>query len=614
MKQRKTIYLQLIMSLILVISLVTGCVAPGQSADKETDAQTEAGLESSASYEKYEKAHLDAQEHFDQMMNDLFLDEVDNSLITLHYTLANPAAFGITDYDKTLGTVTLEESKQALADAKSLKVQLNDIDSRHLREDQLLTYTILSSYLNTMLSSEGLELYDQPLSSSLGIQAQLPILLSEYVFYTKQDVEDYLSLLSSIDTYYESIIEFEKQKTEAGLGLCDTAIDRIIESCNAYLLDADHSFMAETFAQRLDQVEGLTDTEKEDYSARNRAAINEHFVPAFQKLIDGLTPLKGTGTNDKGLYYFPEGQKYYQYLVNAYTGTSYQDIPELKKAISDQMMNDLTAMDELLTENPALAKKMYSYSFSLTDPNEILENLRTQCIKDFPAIEDYVCNIKNVPSALEATLSPAFYLTVPIDRPQDNSIYINNGSTNTARNLYSTLAHEGYPGHMYQTLYFNRNNSCNLRKLLSFSSYSEGWATYVEYYSYTLDNGLDPDLGELLRHNAAFTLSLYAILDLNIHYEGWDIKQVQDYLNHYFRISDPSVITTIYYDIAENPANYLEYYVGYLEILNMQSEAKKTLGSRYTNMEFNRFLLDIGPAPFSVIKPYFNEWLIEENK
>lgn len=614
MKQRKTIYLQLIMSLILVISLVTGCVAPGQSADKETDAQTEAGLESSASYEKYEKAHLDAQEHFDQMMNDLFLDEVDNSLITLHYTLANPAAFGITDYDKTLGTVTLEESKQALADAKSLKVQLNDIDSRHLREDQLLTYTILSSYLNTMLSSEGLELYDQPLSSSLGIQAQLPILLSEYVFYTKQDVEDYLSLLSSIDTYYESIIEFEKQKTEAGLGLCDTAIDRIIESCNAYLLDADHSFMAETFAQRLDQVEGLTDTEKGDYSARNRAATNEHFVPAYQKLIDGLTPLKGTGTNDKGLYYFPEGQKYYQYLVNAYTGTSYQDIPELKKAISDQMMNDLTAMDELLTENPALAKKMYSYSFSLTDPNEILENLRTQCIKDFPAIEDYVCNIKNVPSALEATLSPAFYLTVPIDRPQDNSIYINNGSTNTARNLYSTLAHEGYPGHMYQTLYFNRNNSCNLRKLLSFSSYSEGWATYVEYYSYTLDNGLDPDLGELLRHNAAFTLSLYAILDLNIHYEGWDIKQVQDYLNHYFRISDPSVITTIYYDIAENPANYLEYYVGYLEILNMQSEAKKTLGSRYTNMEFNRFLLDIGPAPFSVIKPYFNEWLIEENK
>ena len=610
MKQFKNIYFQFILSLILTATLVTGCVAPGPRPGKDSPDQAGTPAESPASYEKYEKATLETQEHFDQMMNDLFLDEVDNSLITLHYTLADPAAFGITDYDKTLGTVSLEDTKQALNDAKSLKVQLNDIDSRYLREDQLLTYTILSSYLNTMLDSEGMELYDQPLSSSLGIQSQLPILLSEYVFYTRQDVEDYLSLLSSIDTYYESIVEYEKQKSEAGLGLCDTAIDRIIQSCNAYLLDADHSFMAETFSQRLNQVEGLTDQEKADYNARNHAAINEHFVPAYQKLIEGLTPLKGTGTNDKGLFYFPEGQKYYQYLVNAYTGTSYQDIPSLKKAMSDQMMDDLTAMDELLTENPLLAKKLYSYSFTLTDPNEILENLRTQCAKDFPAIEDYVCNIKDVPAAL----SPAFYLTVPIDRPQDNSIYINNGSTNTARNLYTTLAHEGYPGHMYQTLYFNRSNDYNIRKLLSFSSYSEGWATYVEYYAYTLDNGLDPELGELLRHNAAFTLALYAILDVNIHYEGWDLKQVEDYLNLYFRISDTSVISTIYYDIAENPANYLEYYVGYLEIINLQREAKKTLGSRYTDMEFNRFLLDIGPAPFSVIKPYFNEWLVRQNQ
>lgn len=89
--------------------------------------------------------------------------------------------------------------------------------------------------------------------------------------------------------------------------------------------------MAETFAERLEQVEGLTKQEKEDFIARNHTAIDEHFVPAYQKLIEGLTPLKGTGTNDKGLYYFPQGKKYYQYLVNAYTGTSYQDIPALKK-------------------------------------------------------------------------------------------------------------------------------------------------------------------------------------------------------------------------------------------------------------------------------------------
>lgn len=613
MRQKKHIYFQYLLSLILVICLAAGCASPF-SPQSQKDSHETSGFSpengSEAVPEHYDKNTLKAQQDFDQLAEDLFLDEVSQSLITLHYTLADPAAYGITDYEAALGTVSAEDSRQALSDIKSLKLQLSEIDSRFLRKDQLLTYTILSSYLNTALKSEGMELYDQPLSSSLGIQAQLPILLSEYAFYSRRDVEDYLSLLSSIDTYYESILTFEKERSQAGLGLCDTAIDRIADSCKAYLLDADHSFMAETFTERLNQVEGLTDEEKKEYISQNHKAINEDFVPAYQNLMDGLIALKGTGTNDKGLYYFPEGRRYYEYLVNASTGTSYKDIPSLKKAMSDQMMDDLTAMDELLTEDPSLAEKMYSYSFQLTDPDAILEDLKHQCQKDFPAISDYVCSIKPVPSALEPVLSPAFYLTVPIDRLQDNSIYINNGTTDSARSLYSTMAHEGYPGHMYQTLYFNRNNKCNLRKLLSFNSYSEGWATYVEYYSYRLDNGLEPGLGDLLQHNSAFTLALYAILDVNIHYEGWDIKQVGDYLNQYFRINDPSVITSIYYDIAENPANYLEYYVGYLEILNLQREAMKTLGSRYSAMEFNRFLLDIGPAPFSVIKPYFTEWLV----
>ena len=238
-----------------------------------------------------------------------------------------------------------------------------------------------------------------------------------------------------------------------------------------------------------------------------------------------------------------------------------------------------------------------------------LEDLKAQCTRDFPPIDDCSYTIKPVPKALEATLSPAFYLTVPLDRPEDNSIYINGGSTSASKNLYSTLAHEGYPGHMYQTQYFNKHNTCELRKLLSFTSYSEGWATYVEYYSYGLDNGLGKELGQLLQHNNAFTLALYAMLDINIHYEGWDLAKVEEYLKQYFQINDSSIVATIYQDVAENPANYLEYYVGYLEIVNMRQEAVKQLGAQYSDLAFNTFLLNIGPAPFTVIRGYFKAWL-----
>ena len=74
MKQFKNIYFQFILSLILTATLVTGCVAPGPRPGKDSPDQAGTPAESPASYEKYEKATLETQEHFDQMMNDLFLE------------------------------------------------------------------------------------------------------------------------------------------------------------------------------------------------------------------------------------------------------------------------------------------------------------------------------------------------------------------------------------------------------------------------------------------------------------------------------------------------------------------------------------------------------------
>ena len=134
----------------------------------------------------------------------------------------------------------------------------------------------------------------------------------------------------------------------------------------------------------------------------------------------------------------------------------------------------------------------------------------------------------------------------------------------------------------------------------------------MEYYAYGLDNGLAPGLGDLLRHNSAFTLALYALLDINIHYEGWDQQRMGEFLNQLFSISDPAAVSNIYYDIAENPANYLEYYVGYLEISDMEKKAKEALKDSYSPLKFHTFLLELGPAPFDVVREYFEEWVAGE--
>lgn len=591
-----------LISIFLVVSLLCSCTPPPKSA----------ATPSGTGYEHYNAADVSMQKNFDLFTDDLFRNEISNSGISFHFTMADPASRGLKTVPLTLGDFSLDNMKKNSKDLAELKKKLNQFNPRKLTKDQRLTYQILYSYIDTEMTSEGLELYTQPLTTTIGIQAQLPVLFAEYAFYSKDDVDHYLSLLSTIDDYYSQILEFEKQKSEAGLFMSDSAADHVLKSCEAYLIQPDHSFLSETFNTRIDALNDLTPEEKAAYKEKNLKVLEEHFVPAYKNLINGITALMGTGKNDKGLSWYPEGKKYFEYLVNSNTGTSYDSVDSLKKAIEKQITSDIKALGQITKDNPKVLDQLDTYSFNVTKPEDILESLKSQITKDFPELPKNQYTVKYVPKALESSLSPAFYLVPPIDRYEDNIIYINGNPRFQNDDLYTTLAHEGYPGHLYQNVYFLSKSPNDLRSILSFSSYSEGWATYVENYSYTLDNGLDPDLGKLLAHNSAVTLGIYAYLDICINYEGWDKEQTAKYLSTFYNVEKTDIVDSIYNSLVENPTNYMEYYVGYLEIMEMRNAAEKILKDKFNLKEFHTFLLDIGPAPFSVILPEFRNWLGKE--
>lgn len=596
---------QRILVFLLVIGLLAGCSRGTSPAENAPLGESTAAQE----YEIYKLESLTAQKDFDALTEQLFQERAIQSSLSLHYSMADPAAYGITEYPITYGDFNSQIMKDELQNMKAEKLALDAIDVNLLTDDQQLTYRILAESYQTELAAEGLELYYQPLAPTIGFQAQLPVLLAEYAFYNERDVEEYLDLLAQTDEYFSQILAFEEEKAAAGLFMTDECLDEVLSSCDAYLLPPERNFLSETFTERLAAVPGLTEEEIAGYTAQNLTVLGENFVPAYQLLVDGLTALRGTGTNDKGLYYDPKGKEYYEYLVRSATGTTYESIDLLRDAIEDQMDADLMNISRLLKENPDVASQLTDYSFTKKEPAQILDSLIGQIDADFPALGENSYTIKYVPEALEASLSPAFYLTPPMDRYESNTIYINR-SFSTDDNLFPTLAHEGYPGHLYQTVYFSSNCSDNLRKLLSFSSYSEGWAFYVETYSYSLDNGLNPQISQILASNSSSSLALHAILDLYINYYGWTKEQVGDYMKQYYDLDGTDVIDSIYTTLVANPTNYLEYYVGYLEILNMRNTAQKELGDDFNLKEFHTFLLDMGPAPFTVIEPYFKTWLM----
>lgn len=548
------------------------------------------------------------QDRFDEFANEIFRTELINSPLSLNSIVRHPENYGIEIPEMTLGEFSETTLKASNAEVKLTKEELAAFDMALLTSDQLFTYKMLSDFLDTELLSEGLELYTQSLSATIGTQAQLPIIFAEYAFSDKTDVENYLALLTDIDTYYKQLSDFEKVRADAGLAPSDTSLDRIMQSCKNYMIRPESSFLTETFDDKLEDIKDLTEEEKNEFKSRHITVLKEHFIPAYENLSTELESLKGRGTNPSGLYYFEDGKRYYEYLVASQTGTT-SSVPELRRRIEKQLGQDMAEISMLAQNNPELSSEIETYSFMRTDPVEILNTLKAQSTEDFPELANSTFTVKHVPKALESSLSPAFFLTPPIDYYENGTIYLNSANEYNTE-LYPTLAHEGYPGHLYQTLYSAQKNSCPLRHLLGCNGYAEGWGTYAELYSYAFDNGLSENMKKLLAHNQASTLALYAILDIRIHYEGWDLAKTSEFLRTYYTITDQEVVKEIFESIVDNPANYLTYYTGYLEILTLRDTARSTLGTRYNPKAFHKFILDMEGASFRVIEPYFQTWLL----
>jgi uncharacterized protein (DUF885 family) len=224
-----------------------------------------------------------------------------------------------------------------------------------------------------------------------------------------------------------------------------------------------------------------------------------------------------------------------------------------------------------------------------------------------------VVTVKSVSESLENYCAPAYYLTPPIDDSDSNVIYINERNSPAGLELYTTLAHEGYPGHMYQTVYNNRSileqEDNYVRQILWYGGYQEGWAMYVEFFSYNyaaalLSEAGYPDLAPAVsfeQHNRSLLLCLYSLLDILIHYDNATYEEVREVL-HTCGILQESSVLSIYEYLVEEPANYLKYYLGYLEILMLKQEAQTLWGEAYSDYAFHTFFLDCGPSDFDTIR------------
>ena len=210
---------------------------------------------------------------FSSFASSFFRQELSGNTLNLHYTLKDHALSQSEDLPVSLGTYN-SDARGLCVSLENMLCQMDGFDRSRLSSDNRLTYDVLYDSLSASLKTAPFLLYEEPLSPLTGMQSQLPILLSEYPFYDRQDVKDYLTLLTQVPDYFTSILAFEKEKADAGLLLPSFCIDTLAEECRAFRNTGDDCYLYDAFESRLEDLH-LSEKEQCSVLEQHRQAMEE---------------------------------------------------------------------------------------------------------------------------------------------------------------------------------------------------------------------------------------------------------------------------------------------------------------------------------------------------
>lgn len=548
------------------------------------------------------------QKKFDRFLNSCFREYAAENTVTLHFKLSNPSAYGIkTPVSPTYGDFSSDTLKKNCSRSKELLQKLYTFPTSSLTKKQKLTWQIFQDYLNESIMNEKYILYSSPLGTN-GLQSEIPVTLSEYRLDNEKDIKDYLSLVNQVPELFTQILDFEQERRNAGLISPSFVISDTIDQIDQFLnASEENNPLIQSFEDRLTEVESLSKDQKASYIANNRLLVTDKVLPAYKSLKTSLQAYtndsKNTSSKER-LCEYKNGQDYYKFLLMSNVGTDFSP-EDCITILESQLKNTVKDISSLTTKNKDLYTEYLSATPALSAPKEIMNTLKNDSLIDFPEIKNISCQLKNVPDALSGTSACAFYLVPPIDSTKDNIIYINKSRVDS-NELFSTLAHEGYPGHLYQTNYFLTTNPSPLRTFLHCAGYDEGWGTYAQLYSYNfiefknVDEQTTKQLRQLYRDNDLLSLSLSSLCDLYVNYKNYDENALANYLQTYGIDKDSA--QNLYRYVIENPTTYLSYSIGYYELDQLKQTMSDSLGKAFKISDFHEAVLNVGSCNFSILR------------
>lgn len=556
-------------------------------------------------------------EDFDAFLEELFVEEVTDNTLNLHFTLKDPEGYGIEDIEPTLGDFDDRDFANSEEDWEDIEATFKELESfrySDLDEKQQLTYDILYHYIEQELAMKDCNYQGTVFGQVTGVQSNMPLNMSLYEFYSADDVEDYLALMEQLDDYFDYCIDFEKFRTAEGYGMSDGAIDDAIEQCEEFLTHTDDNYLITTFDHRLDELDGLSDTQRNSYKDQNRNTVLNTIIPAYESMIDELNSLKGQSEDRGGICNYDDGKEYYEYIISHKTGSS-KSIEEMEAILKDVLNDSIEMSYDVYMNAPDVYIEYYGdENFvveGISEPGSFLEYYKQEMTGEFPTPPVVNYKISDIDPAIADIVSPAFCVTPCIDDYTENVIQVNRSEDNGGSGGLSAMyAHEGYPGHLYQMTYFLSTDPYPIRDMLSFLGYDEGWAMYVEMRSYnwvTYENYDSEYVREMYVAGELQNIAFCCLADIYVNYYGYTVEELADYMNNIGFNGDAA--QGLYDMMVEEPGYYPQYFVGYLEFVELRDYVKNELGADFDEVGYHQVILETGPCDFDTLRTQMDKYI-----
>ncbi|MBQ7993084.1 MAG: DUF885 family protein [Solobacterium sp.] len=545
----------------------------------------------------------DEDQAFEEFLQDEFIEAMESDFMSMHFTVRDYRAYGIEKPDLVIGSASWDDYEEGVREGEETLANLAEFDYSKLNPEHQHDYDTFKFYVECLTELNSYPDYDWWFMPSEGLIDNLPTNFTEYVFYEKQDIDDYLEVLASVSDYIDGALDITARQVEHGVFMTDSALDQTLDAIEKFVTRTDDNPLIVIFEENVDAFAGLTEAERADYKARNRDILMNSYIPAYNRAAERLESWRGTRSDTDTIADLPGGKDYYAARIRfkASTDKDPQALMDLcTEYIEDEIDNYIDLLYSVRNES------IFDETVSLSDPEEIIA-FHEKNMDVYPEGPKVTYKAAYLDPAVASDGIIAYYLEPPIDEiTTDNIVKINGDNVADVNELYSTLAHEGFPGHLYQITWYLNTDPSPLRAAISNIGYTEGWAMYAEDEAWSY-SGLNEYAAEFDRINTSMGYAMNAAADIAVNGLGWSESRLGTWLNG---IGLNAEIAPDLYDfVMDTPGVIIPYGAGLAQFMLIRDDAKSALQSQFDLTAFNEVLLTYGDRPFELVEKDVQAWI-----